>query len=615
MAVTVKISLNGNWKYKCDSEQAGELDNWYNPVFITKNWDILPDYKLPACWNTIIEGGILQYDRYEGYFWFFHQFTLEQIEKNRDYFLSFKGVNYYCKVWINGTYLGDHQGGFLPFQLKIPISILDKTNFIAVEVENFRKFDRIPALQFDWYNWGGVHRDINLMIEPQRRIEWIHIITEEFTEASARLMINYKLTQKSSIQWRVLQNLKAILEGYIENKQSQGKFSLIISNPEAWSPDSPFLYEFEAQIDDSEYSYSTKFGIRTIEVRQSGIYLNNKLMKIRGVSMHEELMPYGRTIPKEERWKDLKRMKELGFNSLRTAHYSHDEKLIALADEVGILILEEIPVYWFCDFKNPKVLKLALSMMKGLIYRDFNHPSVILWSCGNEINVEHRACYRFMHQLMQSAKKLDPSRIVTYVSSRMFSDQLRCKSDLPCLNTYFGWYYLSERNLNRVLDFIHQTAPTKPLLITEFGADAKYGFLSKQFQKFSEEKQASILSESIRTFNSKEYIAGWVIWIYRDFRSPIRMNQYQQGFNRKGIISDKNEPKLIAKVIKNLLWEKPKKRVIRLFARYYIFLKPIELLFYGIFYEFFQNLFLKKQFERYYSPKPLDLNNKKELGE
>jgi beta-glucuronidase len=420
------------------------------------------------------------------------------------------------------------------------------------------------------------------------------------------LNINYKLTQKGIIQWRVLQNSRLILEGSTESDQAQDEFSLVVSDPEVWSPDSPSLYKFEAQIADCEAGYSTKFGIRTIEVRQSGIYLNNNLIRIRGVSMHEELMPYGRTIPEKERLKDLRMMKKLGFNTLRTAHYSHDERLIALADEVGILILEEIPVYWFCDFKNPKVLKLALSMIKGLISRDFNHPSVILWSCGNEINVEHRACYRFMHQLMQSAKKLDSSRIITYVSSRMFSDQLRSKSDLPCLNTYFGWYYFSERNLNRVLDFIHQTAPTQPLLITEFGADAKHGFHSKELQKFSEEKQASILSESIRTFNSKDYIAGWIIWIYRDFRSPMRMNQYQQGFNRKGIVSDKNESKLIIKVIRNLLWEKPQKRRIRLLARYYFLLKPLELLVFGIFYELFQNLLLKKKFEKHYSRKSLD---------
>ena len=601
-----KISFNGNWKYKCDIKQSGEQELWNDLNFIKESWNKLPNCKLPACWNTIEEGGTLPYDRYEGFFWFFYQFALEKLEEEEDYFISFKGINYYCKVWMNGTYLGEHQGGFLPFQLSIPTKILGKNNFIVVEVENFRKFDRIPSMQFDWYNWGGIYRDVDFLVLSKKRIEWLHIITTEIDSDSARLLIKYKLTQKGLMKWAILQNSEVVLQGSTDFQQLRGQFSLSIPYPKLWSPQDPMLYEFEVQFADGGERYSTKFGIRTVEVKQTGVYLNNKLIKIKGVSQHEELMPYGRAIPEGERLKDLKMMKFLGLNTLRTAHYSHDEKLVALADEVGVLILEEIPVYWFCDFKNPQVLKLAFSMMRGLIYRDFNHPSVILWSVGNEIPIENRACYRFMVQLMQAAKKLDPSRIVTYVSSRMVSDGLRSKSDLPCLNEYWGWYYFSERNLNRVLDFIHQTAPHKPLLITEFGADAKYGFHSNEYQKFSEEKQASILSESIRTFNSKDYIAGWIIWIYRDFRSPMRLNMYQQGFNRKGVVSDKNEPKLIAKVIKALLWEKPKKRSLKLLARYYFLFKPVELLIFGIFYELFQNLFLKKKFEKYYAHEPLE---------
>jgi len=606
MTGLTKISFNGNWKYKCDIKQSGEQELWNDLNFIKESWSKLPNCKLPACWNTIEEGGTLPYDRYEGFFWFFYQFALEKLEEEEDYFISFKGINYYCKVWMNGTYLGEHQGGFLPFQLSIPTKILGKNNFIAVEVENFRKFDRIPSMQFDWYNWGGIYRDVDFLVLSKKRIEWLHIITTEIDSDSARLLIKYKLTQKGLMKWAILQNSEVVLQGSTDFQQLRGQFSLSIPYPKLWSPQDPMLYEFEVQFADGGERYSTKFGIRTVEVKQTGVYLNNKLIKIKGVSQHEELMPYGRAIPEGERLKDLKMMKFLGLNTLRTAHYSHDEKLVALADEVGVLILEEIPVYWFCDFKNPQVLKLAFSMMRGLIYRDFNHPSVILWSVGNEIPIENRACYRFMVQLMQAAKKLDPSRIVTYVSSRMVSDGLRSKSDLPCLNEYWGWYYFSERNLNRVLDFIHQTAPHKPLLITEFGADAKYGFHSNEYQKFSEEKQASILSESIRTFNSKDYIAGWIIWIYRDFRSPMRLNMYQQGFNRKGVVSDKNEPKLIAKVIKALLWEKPKKRRLKLLARYYFLFKPVELLIFGIFYELFQNLFLKKKFEKYYAHEPLE---------
>lgn len=601
----MKVSLNGsNWKYLCDPDAQGERENWHDPGFLKTN-ETLSSISLPCCWNNIQEGDRLPYDRYVGHFWFFCKFDLAKIEeKEKDYFIHFKGVNYHSKVWINGTYLGAHEGGFLPFKFKIPAKILEKNNTIAVEVENFRKFDRLPSLFFDWYNWGGLYRDIELEIIPKTRIEWVHITTKSIAENSATLLLNGKLTENGVVQWKILYNSKTIQEGEIISKQKKIQFATNLSNPKLWSPNSPNLYEFQAVMDTKGEQFSTKFGIRTVSVKQRGIYLNGQLIKIRGVSQHEELMPFGRTIKDIDRLNDLKKMKELGFNTLRTAHYSHDEKVIALADEVGLLIFEEIPVYWTCDFENSAVLKLALQMVRDLIDRDFNHPSVILWSTGNEIPVNHPVCSRFIEQLMLYAKKLDPSRIVTYVSSRMLSDWLRRKSDLPSLNIYFGWYLFSERNLNMVLDLIHQTAPNQPLLITEFGAGAKLGFHSDSYLKFSEEKQASIISESILTFNSKDYIAGWIIWIYRDFRSPMRTNPYQQGFNRKGIVSEKNEPKLITKVLKQVMMKMPKKRRMGWLAKYYWLLLPVEILVFGILYGFFEKLVLQGQFERGYTNRP-----------
>ncbi len=610
---SMKVSFNSpNWKYRCDPDHLGEHENWHDPVFIKQNWDQLPSAQLPICWNCIIEDKSLPYDRYVGYFWFFHQFSLEKIEDTKEYFIRFNGVNYYCKIWINGTYLGDHQGGFLPFQIKIPNKILEKkTNIIAVEIENFRKYERIPSIHQDWFSWGGIYRDIDLIIVPHARIEWFHIITQKITSNSATLLLKYKLTEKSVIKWKIMKDSNIISEGNVETQELIEDFAINLSNPELWTPDSPTLYTFKAQIDDRGEIFSTKFGIRTVEVRKQGIYLNGKLIRIKGVSLHEELIPYGRVIPEAERLNDIKNMKKLGFNTLRTAHYSHDEKLMDLADEVGILILEEIPVYWANDFKNPDIVKLALSMVKDLIFRDFNHPSVILWSMGNEIPIEHKACKQFMNQMMQYARKLDSSRIVTYVSMRWVTDPLRRKSDLPCVNLYFGWYLFSERNLNRFLDLVHEATPSQPLLITEFGAGAQRGFHSKDYQKFSEEKQASILSHSIETFNAKDYIAGWIIWIYRDFRSPMRTNQYQQGFNRKGIVSDKNQPKLITKVLEKVLWKIPKKRKVGALAKFYFLLYPIELFIFGIIYEVFKDRFLKGQFERFYTRKPLKSNKKK----
>ncbi|MHA1265807.1 MAG: glycoside hydrolase family 2 protein [Candidatus Helarchaeota archaeon] len=601
----MKISLNSSdWRYRCDPDALGERENWHDPGFIKKRWDELPTVSIPSCWNTILEKGKYPYDRYIGYFWFFSHFVLKNIDDDHTYYISFKAINYYCKIWINGTYLGDHEGGFLPFKLRIPTKILEEMNFLTVTVENYRRADRLPALFFDWYHWGGIFRDVDLEILPKERVEWAHITTKELLANSAILFVECKLTQKGRLTWKILQNSTVIKQDCIDANGKKLQFLINVPDPQLWSVKNPTLYEFQAQLNDSSEIYSTKFGIRTISVGPHGIYLNGHIIKLRGVSLHEELMPYGRSIPRPERAKDLHAIKKLGFNTLRTAHYSHDETLLHFADKIGLLVLEEIPVYWNCDFKNPNVLKLAAKMLRSLIFRDFNHPSVILWSVGNEIPVEHKACYDFIDQLMRYGRKLDSSRIITYVSSRMVSDRLRKNSDLPCLNIYFGWYLFSERNLNRVLDLIHATASNQPLLITEFGAGAKYGFHSADLLKFSEEKQASILSESILTFNSKNYIAGWIIWIYRDFRSPIRTNRYQQGFNRKGIVSDKNEPKLITRFLRDLIKKIPHKRRMGWISKMYWVFIPIELFVFGLLYRFFENVVLRGQFEKYYSNIP-----------
>ncbi len=600
----MKISLNGTWKYLCDADQLGERENWHDPGFAKKNWDTLKSSILPCCWNTIEEDGSLPYDRYEGLFWFFSQFDLK-IDDAKDYFIQFNGANYYSKVWINGTYLGDHSGGFVPFKLKVPAKILEDKNFIAVEVENLRKTERIPSKYFDWYNWGGIYRDINLIVLPKMRIRWIHIITKEITLDSAELRVDYKTTVESEIKWKITHSNNPVAEGTTQTSEKTGATKITVLAPKLWTPESPNLYQFHAQLVKGGHTMSVSFGVRTIGVRPDGIYLNNQKIKIRGVSFHEEYMPYGRAIKMEDRLKDLRYIKKLGFNTIRTAHYSHDEALIDGADEVGLLILEEIPVYWLCDYANPDSLKTAARQLRSLIFRDFNHPSVIVWSVGNEVPVEHKDCYNFISTLMKFAKKLDSSRIVTYVSNRMLTDKLHKESHLACINLYFGWYIGSERNLNLVLDCIHETDKAHPWLITEFGAGAKYGFHSKDHIKFSEEKQASILTHSIETYNSKEYIAGWIIWIYRDFRSALRTNQFQQGFNRKGIVSEKNEPKLITRAIQKVMNNIPKKRRFRILPRFAFLLKPLELLVFGMLFGFFEELYNKKLFERFYTRRPL----------
>jgi beta-glucuronidase len=251
-------------------------------------------------------------------------------------------------------------------------------------------------------------------------------------------------------------------------------------------------------------------------------------------------------------------MKALGFNFLRTAHYSHDESLIEACDELGMLVGEEIPVYWNVDFKNPKTLRLGARMMRDLIYRDFNHPSVIWWSAGNEVPVSRRDCVQFMATIMRLAKHLDPSRFVVFVTKSYLHDPARKYSDLVLLNSYFGWYFLSEKMFSFVVDVVHSTTLNKPFLMSEFGADAMRGFGRHEAMdvKFTEWKQASLVGHAIKTFNSKPYLSGWVIWIYRDFKSHMRRNKYQQGYNRKGIVDEQDRKKILGHWLPKLAQER-----------------------------------------------------------
>ncbi len=377
---------------------------------------------------------------------------------NFDYELRFNGVNYYTAVWINGVYLGHHFGGFTPFNFNVNKLIKKNKNLIAIRVDNNRKSYRIPSLSFDWFNWGGIYRDVDLLILEKNRINDIIIRTKLITRQESRIEISYKVIGSLTLKWQILDDSQnqILFEGVIDEKSIANSFNVSILNPKLWSPDTPYLYylriyDFSLK-SRGKINYNTYFGIREIKINGIYLYLNKKKIFLKGVNLHEEYMPYGRTIPYEKRKEDVENIKKLGLNAIRTAHYSHDESLIEIADKLGILILEEIPVYQHCEFNNPFTLNIASNMLKELIMRDINHPSVIWWSVGNEVPLHKRECAKFIKNLVNLARELDNSRIITCVSRKLISDLTRKSLEVVTINTYFGWYYGHERMISLILD-------------------------------------------------------------------------------------------------------------------------------------------------------------------
>ncbi len=555
---TVSIPLSGVWRFQVDSENIGLKEEWHTFQYYANNWNRTKEVGVPHNWNAM--PGL---ERYEGVVWYFKELRRPALGDlvNKDCILQFSGVNYYATVWWNGQKLGAHEGGFLPFEFSVPLNWIQATNIISVRVENIRKPDRIPAMNFDWYNWGGIHRAVQFCVYGPQRVIYAHIETTSLEKDLALVRVKCRVSAAQALHWQVFDGPNQVAWGKETLRGTKDTFRIKIPNPKMWDIGKPFLYEFVANLSNSQEEFRTKFGIRMVSVKGTRLILNGHAVKLHGVNLHEEQMPNGRPQLSVMRSKDVRNIHALGFNAIRSAHYSHDEALPQLCDEMGIVLLEEIPVYWDCDFGNPKVFRLAAHMLKDLVYRDYNHPSVIMWSCGNEIPVERPECDRFMRQAMDWVRRFDKSRIVFYVGMRFFSDTTRKHADVNGINEYFGWYYLTTKVLNYFLDVTHYSNPKTPWLITEFGACAKLGFRDKVKDpaKFSEDKQAAMIAHTVRILNAKSYVAGWFIWIYRDFRSPLRTNQYQQGFNRKGIVSELNEKKLIARVIPRILNEEERK--------------------------------------------------------
>lgn len=558
------ISLNGKWKCKSDVENIGIENKWHMSENYNLNDNNLKDIEIPKSYN-FLKG----FENFEGIFWHFYQFELnEETDLNaNDYQIRFKGANYNSKIWLNSKFLGEHNGGFTPFSFIVNNLIKERNNFLVVRIENTRKRDQIPAMSFDWFNWGGIYRDVDLLILHKNRLNNVSIKTILTTKQKSRVEVSYNIKGEVLLKWQIFDSTKTYIlhEGISLERSGKGGFNLIINNPKLWTPNTPNLYYLRIY-DISQKSkelliFNTHFGIRQIEIKGINLILNKKRIFLKGASLHEEYMPYGRTIPYEKRKEDVSNLKSLGFNAIRTAHYSHDEDLIDIADKVGILILEEIPVYWSCDFKNPQTYETAANMLTELIWRDINHPSVIWWSVGNEVPLHKKTCSKFIKSLMNLARAIDKTRFVTVVSRKIIPDLTRKSVDIATINSYFGWYFGHVKMISFFLDLIRTPVFNKPWIYTEFGAGAKYGFhadWNKQV-KFSEEKQLQVLDYTIRTINSKDHFAGWFIWIYRDFRAPKRLNKFQQGYNRKGIVSgEHNEKKLIYYRFPKIISEKRK---------------------------------------------------------
>lgn len=548
--------LNGYWHYVVDPLETGYYDYRRRPTgdgffkdhqvdninqFKEYDFDTAPVMPIPGDWNTHDDNLFL----YEGTIWFRQQFTYEPSSAGK-VFLYFAASNYDTKVYLNGKKVGEHEGGYTPFNFDVTELIEKGKNNLIVKVDNKRRADAVPTNNFDWFNYGGITRDVLLVEVPKTFIQSYKVQLKKGSSNTieAWAQLSEKQAGKSvTIEIPELKVKKTL------TTDADGKASFEVkTNPQLWSPDAPKLYAVQVSSDGDKLK--DNIGFRTIETRGREILLNGKTIFLKGISIHEEAaFRNGRVFNNAENLTLLNWAKELGCNYVRLAHYPHNEQMVRLAEQMGLLVWSEIPVYWTIHWEKDYVYENALNQLDEMISRDHNRANVVVWSIANETpHSDPRD--KFLSSLAKYAREKDNTRLISMAMERKdkskeilsINDNMNQYVDIISVNQYVGWYDGTNEKLDRVkweIDY------DKPLIISEFGGEGVFGYHGDKDQLWTEEYQAELYRKTLKMIDERmPLVSGISPWILKDFRSSRRLlPSVQDGFNRKGVISDRGDKK------------------------------------------------------------------------
>ena len=555
------LLLNGEWNYIVDVQEEGYYDYRMKPTqwgffqnakpqrpedLIEYDFDKSPTMQIPGDWNTQDERLFF----YEGTVWFKKSFQAVPMQDYRT-LLYFGAVNYDCHVWVNGKEVGHHVGGFTPFNYDISDLLIEGENTIIVKVDNKRHAEDVPTLIFDWWNYGGITRDVKLIKVPPVYLEDYNL---QLTSLEGRqLSFSVKLN-KAEADHTVTLNIPELKIKKTIKTAADGTASVNMkAKPQLWGPENPKRYQVEITLDNSTIGDS--IGFRMIETRGKQILLNGQPIFLKGISIHEEKPNGGgRANSTEDAHTLLSWAKELGCNFVRLAHYPHNEYMVREAERMGILVWSEIPCYWTIAWKNPKTYENACNQLTDMISRDHNRANVIIWSIANETphSAERDA---FLSRLAKQARSLDSTRLISMAMEvtgasnyvNRLNDNMNEYVDVVSFNQYIGWY----RDVNDAPKMTWEIPYDKPVIISEFGGGAKFGYHGAKNQRWTEEFQENLYRENTAMLDKIDGLAGTTPWILKDFRSPRRvLPGVQDYYNRKGLFSDKGEKKLAFYVLK-----------------------------------------------------------------
>jgi beta-glucuronidase len=558
--------LNGYWKIIIDPYENGFFNYRYqespNGYFknespktksdlIEYDFDSSDSLLVPGDWNTQKESLFF----YEGTVWYKKSFNFSP-KKDKRIFINIGAANYNSVVYFNGDKVGSHTGGFTPFAFEVTDKIDEDENFAVIKVDNKRVRQGVPTLNTDWWNYGGITRDVYLVETPPTFIRDYFIQLKPY---STNIIEGWIQLDGVDLNKSVTLSIPELNINEIITPANNGlaKFSLK-SNPVLWEPNNPYLYDIS--IRSLSDTVKDMIAFRSIKTNGTDILLNNKPIFLKGISIHEESpITHGRASSIEDALKTLEWVKELGCNFIRLAHYPHNENIIRQAEKMGILVWSEIPVYWTILWDNIETYRNAEHQLMEMISRDKNRANIIIWSVANETpRGEERLA--FLTSLIIKAKELDPTRLVSAATELTYEGNVVTLDDPLCdyldvigANEYIGWYSRTAEEA-QLLEW--KSNFNKPLIISEFGGGALYGLHGDKETRWTEEFQENIYINQIAMLKNIPFLKGTTPWILFDFRSPRRpLPKIQDFYNRKGLISTEGNKKKAFYILKNFYEE------------------------------------------------------------
>jgi len=555
------------WRFQIDHDELGESKGWFNSDCDRSGWTVA---EVPRAWDFYGE----PFRGYEGVGWFAAEIKSEYIHPELLQKIVFDSVSGYSKVWINGCYLGDNLGSYLPFEFDLsPFWQKDGPNVIVLRTDNRHKEEWLPGGPVvEWVQYGGILQKVTLESSSKQYLSSVRVHTEQLTDEKAVLVCETEIRNQSDLQLEGKLQIDLPLEDRIlssehavlcqPNDSIRIRFELEVQGAEQWSLENPALYTLNASLKDMHESViderSQRFGIRTIQTSGNQVLLNGKPIMLKGFNRYDEYGDYGPTVPTSVIREDLLNIKKTGANLIRV-HYPQSTVHLDIMDEIGLLYMSEVPLNWWLTEGAgrtfiPEVVDKAEKVLEGMIARDWNHPCIICWSMSNESGTNSEDGIVSVRRLLRRARELDPTRLLTFVTIGSPGHVAFEEADLVCVNLYYGLFHeqpavdISELDeLVRQKTERHLIATTKeyadkPIILTEFGAPGIIG--QEGSNRFTETYQIAYL-EHVWQAIIQSGIQGAVVWSWADYRHRGDfMGAWRVPFGPYGVVTiDRKEKK------------------------------------------------------------------------